>query len=180
MDTQSIQKLLAQASKLEVVTTTVRMHSQPQQFDNTYTGDLKFTKAFAEVISTNDNNITHIYVTETIGTWNYRHTITHTDFIKCFAFEVLNKSLSKFTSVMFRYANGFESDSSEAIKTAEAEVYNAHEDGERYWKNLVAQESAVAEAKAKAEALAKEILNAKTKSEHAEPFDDFGSGNPTV
>lgn len=175
MDTASIQKLLAQASKVEVITTSIRNWGNPYQNDNAYTGDLKFTKAFAEVVGKDHLDIVHIYVTEVIGDWNYRHSISHTDFIKCFAFEVLNKSLSKFTTVMFQHSSGFGKNASENIKTAEAEVYNAQEDGERHWKNLVAQESAVAKAKKEAEELAQKILNEKS-----EPAPDFDSEDKQV
>lgn len=176
MDNNQIQKLLAQASKVEVITTTIRTWGQPHQNDNTYTGDSKFTKAFAEVIGKSDNEVVHIYVTELIGEWNYRHDISHTDFVKCFAFEVLNKSLPKFVTVLFQHSNGWQKDATDRIKTAEAEVLNAHEDGERYWKNLVAQESAIAKAKADADRIAKEILDAKSK----DGIDQFGAGEPQV
>lgn len=176
MDTAALKKLLANASKLEVVTTTIREYSSPSQNENTYTGDLKFTKAFAEVISADDQDLVHIYVTEVIGTWNYRHGITHSDFIKCFAVEVLSHSLSKFASVMYRHVNGFGKDASEAIEDANKSSFAAHDEGQFYWKNMIAQDAAVAEHKAKAEALAKEILNAKSK----QGIDQFGSGDSIV
>ena len=180
MDTTSIQKLLVQASKVEVIATRVTQYSEPIQLEYEYEGNNKFTKAFAQVINTSSNDIVHLYVTEVSGSWNHRYKIDRIDFIKCFAFEVLQHSLSQFASVMFRNSNGYSNDAVEKVKAGEAEVYNAHDDGQFFWKNLIAQESAVAEAKAKAEALAKEIIDGKSTSKSAQPFDDFGSGNPSV
>lgn len=180
MDTTKLKELLARASKLEVITTTINHYSKPLQSECTFIGDIKFTKAFVDVVSATDNEIVHIWVTEDRDGWMYRHQISHTDFIKCFAYEVLSKSLSTFVGVMFKHSNGYAKDNAESLKSVEAEVYNAHDDGQFFWKNMIAQESAVAEAKSKAEALANEIINAKSTSKSAQPFDDFGSGNPSV
>lgn len=158
-----ITEKFATITNIEVIITCASIWSSPYQNSHSFEGDTKFTSAMAFVCTKQDSDdIVHIYVTETHGNWKHRHEVCKVEFVKFFAFEVLKNTLSKFTSVAFKHAKGYGKDASEVIKAEEAKAYNAHEDGERHWKNLVAQESAIANAKAEAERIANDILNAKS------------------
>lgn len=148
METKN-ETLLAMLTKIqciEVFSFHAYNYLAPRMSDYKFEGDSKFAKAFAHI---NTNSGQHfIHITEKNGEWSYRREITAYEFAKFLGLEILSSGIKVFTTKMFSNENGWGKDAEATIADNTKEVYASFEDGERYWKNLVAQEADIAKAKA--------------------------------
>lgn len=147
---------------------TVSPYIKPYQYDYKYEGDTKFTEAFKMVVANGVSRYTVVNLFTQDKNSSHKVEVTAAEFVKYLAIEMLRNSLSVFTKRVNLHSKGFNLDTAyagEQVTDAEVnEVLNAYEDGSRYWKHIIVQQT--------------EIENAKKKS--VEHIDDFGSGNPTV
>ena len=162
---------LVQLDGFESVTVcvmTVSPYIKPYQYDYKYEGDTKFTEAFKQVVATGAFRYQVINLFTQNKNSSHKVEVTAAEFVKYLAIEMLRNSLSAFTKRVNMHSKGFNLEKAyteEQVTDAEVnEVLNAYEDGSRYWKHIIVQQT--------------EIENAKKKS--VEHIDDFGSGNPTV
>lgn len=163
---------LVEMDNIKTITVTVMTVSQyikPYCFDWQFEGDTKFTQAMGQIISSRHavcNDVVIIRYTNKSG--SHKHEMKTVEFVKYLAIEMLRNTLKTLTDKVEYHAKGFvqhkDNDEHERITDEEYNaILNSYEDGSRYWKNVIVQQT--------------EIENAKKKSIDN---DDFGSGNPTV
>jgi len=140
--------LMAKIQCVEVFTFHPFHYSAPIMGEDKYEGEGKFLKAFHAILRSGGQPF--IYITEKDESgWCYRHSITAYKFVQLLGFEILSTGLKGFTARMFANENGIGKDAEAVIAENTKEVYASFENGERYWKNMVAQEQDIADAKAR-------------------------------
>lgn len=147
---------------------TVSPYIKPYHYDYKYEGETKFVEAFKTSIAMSVNRYTVVNLFFQNKDSNFKQELTAAEFAKYLAIEMLRSSLALFTKRINLHSKGFNLEKAyteEQVTDEEVnEILNAYEDGSRYWKHIIVQQT--------------EIENAKKKS--VEHLDDFGSGNPTV
>ena len=146
----NLMELMAKIQCVEVFTFHPFNYSAPIMGEDKYEGEGKFLKAFNAILRTSGQPFIYITEKEESG-WCYRYSITAYKFVQLLGLEILSTGLKGFTARMFANENGMGKDADAVIAENAKEVYTSFEDGERYWKNLVAQEQDIADAKARKE-----------------------------
>jgi hypothetical protein len=144
--TETLLDTLKKIQCIEIFSFHAYNYLAPRMSDYKFDGDSKFAKAFSHINTNSGQHFIHITIKE--GEWNYRREISAYEFAKFFGIEILSTGLKAFTAKMFGNENGWGKDAAATIADNSKEVYASFEDGERYWKNLVAQEAEIEKAKA--------------------------------
>lgn len=141
---------LAKIQCIEIFSFNAYNYLAPRMSDYKFEGESKFAKAFAHINTSSGQHFIHITTKQ--NDWCYRREITAYEFAKFFGLEILSTGLKAFTTKMFSNANGWGKDAEATIADNTKEIYASFEDGERNWKNIVAQEQDIADAKARKDA----------------------------
>lgn len=146
--TETLLDTLTKIKCIEVFSFHAYNYLAPRMSDYKFEGDTKFAKAFAHITTNSGNHFIYITDKDESG-WNFRREITAYEFAKLLGIEMLSVGLKKFTASMFANANGMGKDAEATIADNSKEVYACYESGEYFWKNMVAQEQDIADAKAR-------------------------------